>query len=308
MIYPLISVALCTYNGAKHLCEQLDSIVNQTYPNLEIIVVDDCSTDDTYSIVQAYANSDSRIKLYGNKQNIGFNKNFEKALSLTSGDYVAISDQDDIWELHKLQTLIDSIGDNWLVYSNSAYIGENGELTGKTLLDGVEIKAKSFISFVTQNYVTGHTALLHKEFLMYALPFPNLGFYDWWMGFVAIYHHKLVYVDAILTRYRVHAQSVIQQEISKHVEKRSTMRRRWDLQTTQLNALVSYKNIALGDKILLQKFIKAIHIQKTRGISIPLIGLVNKYYNDLFPNHKPRQGLSRLNYAFKYSKGQFAFK
>ena len=111
----LISVALCTYNGEKFLREQIDSILAQTYKNLEIVIVDDCSTDKTTNIINAYAEKDKRIKLFQNASNLGFNKNFERALGLTSGEYIAISDQDDIWLPQKLQSLLDNIKNNWLI-------------------------------------------------------------------------------------------------------------------------------------------------------------------------------------------------
>src|ERR1700742_3478188 len=101
---PLISVALCTYSGEKFLQEQMDSILAQTYKNLEIVIVDDCSTDRTIDIINSYAEKDKRIKLFQNDTNLGFNKNFEKALSLTTGEYISISDQDDTWLPQKLQS------------------------------------------------------------------------------------------------------------------------------------------------------------------------------------------------------------
>jgi glycosyltransferase involved in cell wall biosynthesis len=305
---PLISVALCTYNGAEYIKQQLDSIVNQTYKNMEVIVVDDCSTDATYAIIEEYASRDKRVKCFLNEQNLGFNKNFEKALSLTSGEYIAISDQDDIWVLTKLQTLIDNIGNNWLAFSNSAYMSQEGELTGKLLLKDFDVERKSFISFLMQNYVTGHTTLLSREILKYAFPFPTEGFYDWWMGFVAMYHHKLIYVDSILTHYRVHPQSVIQRELSTYSDDLALNKRHWNLQIMQLNAFTGYRNLKSTDRDLIINFINAIKIKRTKALSIPLIGLVSKYYDYLFPDQKPRKGLSRWNFAFKYSKGQFAFK
>src|ERR1700748_3070750 len=96
---PLVSVAMCTYNGEKYIRQQLDSILNQTWRNLEIVIVDDGSSDDTFAIISEYAEKDSRIKCFKNEVNLGFNKNFEHAVELTTGDYIAISDQDDIWLL-----------------------------------------------------------------------------------------------------------------------------------------------------------------------------------------------------------------
>lgn len=105
-IQPLVSVVLCTYNGEKFLRPQIDSITAQTYPNLEIIIVDDVSSDSTSSILEEYRQKDSRVKFHINSANIGYNKNFEKAFSLATADYIAISDQDDIWESNKIELMM----------------------------------------------------------------------------------------------------------------------------------------------------------------------------------------------------------
>src|SRR4051812_38033424 len=103
MKLPLISIALCTYNGERFVESQLLSLIKQTYLNLEIIIVDDCSTDNTLNIIAGYAAKDNRIKYWKNDLNLGFNQNFQKALSLTSGEFIAISDQDDIWHETKIE-------------------------------------------------------------------------------------------------------------------------------------------------------------------------------------------------------------
>src|SRR5688500_10348209 len=94
---PLVSIALCVYNGEKFLREQLDSLVNQSYPNIEIIASDDRSTDASLLILQEYADRYPYFKFGQNEQNLGYVKNFEKVISLCSGDLIALSDQDDIW-------------------------------------------------------------------------------------------------------------------------------------------------------------------------------------------------------------------
>ena len=89
---PLVSIALCTYNGARYLQEQIDSILAQTYQNIEIIVVDDCSQDTTISILEHYANS-ANLKYVINEKNKGFVKSFERAISLCEGEYILLSDK-----------------------------------------------------------------------------------------------------------------------------------------------------------------------------------------------------------------------
>lgn len=90
----MISIAMTTYNGEKYLREQLDSILNQTFSDFELIICDDCSKDATVKILEEYSLKDKRVRYFVNEKNLGFKKNFEKAISLCSGEYVAFSDQD----------------------------------------------------------------------------------------------------------------------------------------------------------------------------------------------------------------------
>src|SRR5690606_18169426 len=108
-------IALCTYNGGKYLIEQLDSLVKQDYPNIEIIIVDDCSKDTTLSILNSYSLHYPNIKIHVNENNLGYKKNFEKAIQLCNGEYIALSDQDDIWKLDKISKLINSIEKSVLI-------------------------------------------------------------------------------------------------------------------------------------------------------------------------------------------------
>src|SRR5438270_11536697 len=106
---PLVSVVLCTYNGALYVAEQIESILQQTYPRLEVIIADDASTDKTYEILKHYAATDNRITLYRRETNAGYNTNFSEACAKTTGDFIAIADQDDIWEFEKVETLVNKI-------------------------------------------------------------------------------------------------------------------------------------------------------------------------------------------------------
>ena len=129
----MISIAMTTYNGEKYLREQLDSILNQTYKDFELIICDDCSTDSTVQIIKSYI--DPRIKLFINEKNLGFKKNFEKAIKLCTGEYIALSDQDDIWELDHLKILYDKINGADLICGNNLIFNQNGDsLTNAELL------------------------------------------------------------------------------------------------------------------------------------------------------------------------------
>ena len=114
-----VSVVLCTYNGEKYIREQLESIVSQTYPIHELLIQDDCSTDATPLIIEEYKEKYPFIRFYRNKNNLGFNRNFWKAFEKVTGDYIAISDQDDIWVDTKIEVLVGCIGNYLMVYADS---------------------------------------------------------------------------------------------------------------------------------------------------------------------------------------------
>lgn len=292
---PLISVALCTYNGERFLPEQMDSILAQSYKNLEIIIVDDCSTDKTVDIINAYAEKDDRIKLFRNEVNLGFNKNFEKALSLTSGEYISISDQDDIWLPQKLEILLKNIKNNRLIFSNSSYLGDSKQ--GR-LLNNFRLPV-NYKGILLRNHVTGHTSLLHRDFLNFVLPFPTDGYYDWWMGFVASYHNKIAFLDEVLTLYRVHAGSVVQSRLDagniKKQEFENTLK--------MLQAFSVYKNLKADDKLFIGQLKDAYQLRGTEEQSVPLEKIIVRNYKELFPNRKAWKVLTKHIFARKFSRG-----
>ena len=129
----MISIAMTTYNGARYLREQLDSILCQSVTDFELVVCDDCSTDNTFSILQEYAENDPRINLHQNEKNLGFKRNFERVIKLAKGDFVALCDQDDVWTKNHLEVLLNGIGDKMISAGNSDLIDANGNRIGLTL-------------------------------------------------------------------------------------------------------------------------------------------------------------------------------
>jgi len=208
--YPQVSIAIATYNGEKNLEKQLDSIYNQTYKNIEVIVTDDGSTDGTIEILEQYRKSYG-LKYFVNEKNLGFIKNFEKAMSLCNGDFIALSDQDDIWLPTKLEILMHEIGNALLVCSDCMLIDENGDVlqdywhSDKPLHDNYV----SFEYFLFNNYVTGCTTLLKKELFLNASPFPETEIYhDWNLAFnaVRLSSNAIKYVPKSLVQYRQHSK------------------------------------------------------------------------------------------------------
>lgn len=205
----LVSIALCTYNGSRFLAQQLDSLLAQTYPSLEIVVVDDASVDDTVAILEMYAQRDSRIRLSVNAVNLGFAKNFERALSLCHGAYIAPCDQDDIWLPGKVGTLLESLGGRSLAYCDSALVDEQGSATGHRLSDIVPMQSGNDPApFAFGNCVSGHAMLFRRSLLERVFPVPVEFFYDWWVAAVAASAEGIVYVGQSLVLYRQHGTNV----------------------------------------------------------------------------------------------------
>ena len=206
---PFVSIILCTYNGERFLQKQLDTLVQQTYRNFEVIAVDDCSTDKSYSILKEQSTKDDRFKIYRNEMNLGFNENFEFGIRQAKGDYLLICDQDDLWELEKLECLILSINGSLLYYHDSQLISKDDQFLNKKLSDKFRLGAKlNPLSFIALNCITGHTCMFSKELLSKPLfPFPKHIYYDNWLGFIASTYGNICYIDKCLVRYRIHGQN-----------------------------------------------------------------------------------------------------
>src|SRR5690348_14254665 len=107
-----ISVAMATYNGARFVTEQLDSIAGQTQLPVEVVICDDRSTDETVSILESFAaKAPFRVTLHRNDEQLGYRLNFKKAVSFCTGDLIAFCDQDDVWHPDKLKTLSAQFGE-----------------------------------------------------------------------------------------------------------------------------------------------------------------------------------------------------
>jgi glycosyltransferase involved in cell wall biosynthesis len=206
--YPLVSIAMATYNGGRFLREQLQSLLAQDYGNIEIIISDDGSTDDTATIIQQFQSESNNIRFYKNDGEHGFRQNFAHALQYCNGDYIALCDQDDIWMLTKISSMMQYANDHTLVYHNSLFVDEQGHSLNRTVMDKVNPFSghgpKVFLQF---NCISGHACLFKKELLKELLPFPDARFHDWWAAFVAASAGKIFYVPEILVHYRQHSST-----------------------------------------------------------------------------------------------------
>ena len=201
----MISVCIATYNGAAFIKEQLDSILIQLNPGDEIIISDDGSDDETLNIIESY--HDSRIFVYKNSfQNLILN--FEFALSVANGDYIFLSDQDDIWLPNKVNVCLKSLITSDLVLTNCRLVDINLKTVNASFFEFNRSK-KGIINNLIRNSYLGCCMAFRKEVLVKALPFPEkIPMHDIWISFVAECFFKTEFIEEPLSLYRRHGSNI----------------------------------------------------------------------------------------------------
>lgn len=130
---PLVSVIMPNYNSEKYIKDSIESVLNQTYSNLELIIVDDISNDSSIKIIKEFVNSDKRVKFYQLDEKGGASKARNLAISKAMGKYVAFLDSDDLWKKEKLEKQINFMEENdiYFSYTDYEYIDKNGKRVEK---------------------------------------------------------------------------------------------------------------------------------------------------------------------------------
>lgn len=130
---PLVSIITPLYNSEKYIGETIESVLNQTYKNWEMLIIDDCSKDNGVKIVNNYILKDKRIKLFRNEKNEGVSFSRNRAIDLSQGKYIAFLDSDDLWKKEKLEKQISFMEKNNIDLSYTGYekINTDGSLRGE---------------------------------------------------------------------------------------------------------------------------------------------------------------------------------
>ena len=196
---------MAAYNGAKYIGRQLTSIVNQLGPHDELVVVDDASTDGTVQIVNSY--KDPRIHLYINANNIGVARTFNRALHLSHGDLIFLSDQDDRWYNDKIAVIRENFSARCvdLIVHDAVIIKEN-RILYNSLFKFANSSAGIVKNFISNTY-TGCCMAFKRKILDKILPVPaNKGiFHDAWIGILAEYYgYKVAFIDIPLIEFNRH--------------------------------------------------------------------------------------------------------
>lgn len=214
-----ISVAMTTYNGEKYIIPQLYSVLNQSVKPDEVIICDDCSTDSTVSLINEFINENklTNFRLISNENNLGYIKNFRKAISLTSGDIIFLCDQDDIWQEDKIKIMAELMENNKEIKAlASAYKlidAEGNEIKGdsekfydpkgSSLLSKVNY-GKSLYYNIAQGCAEAVSSDIAKAYCQStAAILPH----DWALNLLAYEKRGLYFINRELLLYRLHGNN-----------------------------------------------------------------------------------------------------
>jgi glycosyltransferase involved in cell wall biosynthesis len=199
-----ISVCMAVYNGEKFIHAQIQSILNQIDDDDELIIIDDCSSDSSVSIIKSF--DSSKIKLFFNTLNVGPQKSFERALELSSGDIIFFSDQDDIWIDGKVIAFVQAFRETKAaaVVSDAKIIDQNGKIKVESFFVHRNSGSGFVRNFIRNTYL-GCCMAIDNRVKKWVLPFPNgITQHDEWIGLICDFVDKVVFLQEPLTLYRRH--------------------------------------------------------------------------------------------------------
>jgi glycosyltransferase involved in cell wall biosynthesis len=198
----MISVCMATKNGERFVLEQIESILLQLGQHDELIISDDCSTDNTVKLITALY--DKRIKLHQNANEKGVIKNFETGLSMCKGDFIFLADQDDVWLPDKLKVMMRYLDRFDLVVSDCAVADDYMNLQRKSFF-ALNGSRKGFLKNILKNSYMGCCMGFRKKVLERAVPFPkDIPMHDYWIGLIAELHYSVKFIQEVLVHHRRH--------------------------------------------------------------------------------------------------------
>ena len=223
-----ISVIMTSYNYAKLIPETIKSVQAQTFSDWELIIIDDCSTDNSAQIVSDFARCDNRIKFIQNEQNLGLKNSILKALEMTSGEWIAFLESDDIWEpdcLEKRIEILEKFPEVALIFNDVRPFGEENAIKAKAkFLENMRKKLSTkkfpsniFCDLETYNLIPTFSCVMIKKTELkpdlFATKVDRL--LDWWLYIHICQKNSAYYIPQKLTNWRLHANSYTRKKSKK---------------------------------------------------------------------------------------------
>lgn len=234
---PLVSVLICAYNAEPYITDALDAIINQTYTNLEIVLINDGSTDNTLAIIEALQQKDSRIKIISNSTNLGFIASLNIGLNIVTGEYIARTDADDITSTTWIEKIVGCLEKNPDIIAMGAYLkilsksGNNSllsiDLQDNSILKNPLTHDEIIAIFPFRNCIHNNVMIMRRKVIEQGLRFdpayPHAEDYKFWYEVSKL--GKLANYPEALVQYRLHQNQVsslynnIQSETAKKIKR-----------------------------------------------------------------------------------------
>jgi glycosyltransferase involved in cell wall biosynthesis len=207
----VISVCLASHNGARFIRAQVESILASSRV-AELLVSDDGSTDETLQLLQAMR--DPRLKLLAGPRR-GVVRNFEFLLGQAAGEYIFLSDQDDIWLEQKVERMAEALRDADLAVSDCSIVDEQLRVIAPSFFEA-RGSGPGVVKNLWRNSYLGCCMAFRRQVLDYVLPFPaSIPMHDWWIGLMVNLRGRVRFLDEALVRYRRHGENATYAVISQ---------------------------------------------------------------------------------------------
>jgi teichuronic acid biosynthesis glycosyltransferase TuaG len=206
---------MLSYNHGRFLTDTIKSVINQSFDDFELIVIDDASSDNSREIITDFQRIDSRIKPIFHEKNMGIARTTNDGLKKALGKYIAFIDSDDLWERDKLEAQISILNknDDLIVCSEGEIIDKEGNPTGGifTEIHGAPDKKRSghiFESLLKGNYILESSAIMSRKNIENIVFCDKLSYHNDWLFFIELSkHHEYFFIDKALVKYRIHGQN-----------------------------------------------------------------------------------------------------
>ena len=214
---PYASVLMLSYNHERFISEAIESVLNQTYTNFELIIIDDASRDQSCQIISRYANIDSRIIKVFHQNNLGIARSSNEGFSMARGEYIAFFSSDDVWEQKKLEKQIEILQDkpNLAVWSDAMIVDKAGNPTGHLFTEKyhAEGKPKSgdlFSSLLGSNYICGQSMILKANLAREIQSDPGVVYLNDYKFMLELARKcDFYFINEPLVQYRIHGDNSI---------------------------------------------------------------------------------------------------
>ncbi|RYY62704.1 MAG: glycosyltransferase [Chitinophagaceae bacterium] len=302
---PLVSIVMCTYNGQAFIDAQVTSILQQDFQDFELVIVDDHSTDSTYTRLEEWAKSTDKIRLFRNENNVGYNVNFAKAILKARAPFISIADQDDIWMPEKTRLLYEALQQPGVVLAHSVSIRlENGSLNYKKRGLQYHFSGNDTRKLMLFNAIMGHDMMFSADLLPAILPIPERMSYDWWIAFVASTLGTIASVPAAIVHHRIHENNNFFKKTTDARKREMDMDEVWE-------HFLMVPSLVGSNRLFLEKSLALLRSQTSKDVKFKPSLFWHLFKNRrIFFGHKRRKLpiFSYFKNSVKYAKLNFRDK